>query len=405
MSRFLCCTLVLCVAPVRADPPAERLPQLERLGATRSHNAGFHGQGIKVAILDSGFRGYRTHLGSALPKQVSIHSFRNDGDLEARDSAHGVLCAEVVHALAPKAELLLANWEPDDPRSFLRAVHWAREQGANIVTCSVVMPGWSDGRGGGSVHTELAKLLGTGLKTGDLLGFASAGNVAQRHWSGPYRDSGGFHEWRAGAADNALIPWGVQPVSVEITHPTGAAYRLHVLDAADGTEIGQVCRLPADGIHGGAVRFVPESGRRYRVRVERVRGEPGDFRLVVLGGSIEFSSAKGSIVFPGDGASILAVGAVDADGRRFPYSCCGRDTKGLKPDFVAPVPFASAFREAPFTGTSAAAPQAAALAALAWSRHPDWAAGRVRDLLKKSCLDVAAPGPDCETGLGMIRLE
>ena len=64
-----------------------------------------------------------------------VRSFRADQNLEARDSQHGVLCAEVIHALAPQARLLLANWEPDDPNSFLSAVRWAREEGASIISC------------------------------------------------------------------------------------------------------------------------------------------------------------------------------------------------------------------------------------------------------------------------------
>src|SRR5436190_636996 len=95
-------------------------------------------------------------LGFTLPFGMSSRS-------SARDSQHGILCAEVVHALAPDAELLLANWEPDSPERFLDAVRWARQQGARVVTCSVIMPSWSDGEGGGPVHDALTKILGAGV--------------------------------------------------------------------------------------------------------------------------------------------------------------------------------------------------------------------------------------------------
>ena len=81
---------------------------------------------MKVAILDSGFRGYRAHLGKALPDTVLVQSFRADSNLEAKDSQHGILCGEVVHALAPEANLLFANWDPDKPEQFLQAARWAR---------------------------------------------------------------------------------------------------------------------------------------------------------------------------------------------------------------------------------------------------------------------------------------
>ena len=120
------------------------------------------GQGIKIAILDTGFRGYRDFLGKSLPTRVSVKSFRKDSNLEARDSQHGILCGEVIHSVAPEAELLLANWEPDDPSSFLQAVCWAKALGARVLSCSLIMPNWSDGEGGGQVHEALARLTGEG---------------------------------------------------------------------------------------------------------------------------------------------------------------------------------------------------------------------------------------------------
>src|SRR5579884_636747 len=136
-------------------PARERARCLARLGVERWHRLGCRGHGVKVALLDSGFRGYRGHLGKALPARVAARSFRGDGNLEAKDSQHGILCGEVIHALAPDAELLLANWEADRPDQFLAAVRWARHEGARVLSCSVIMPSWSDGEGGGPVHAEI----------------------------------------------------------------------------------------------------------------------------------------------------------------------------------------------------------------------------------------------------------
>ena len=75
-----------------------------------------------------------------------------------------------------------------------------------------------------------------------------------------------------------------------------------------------------------------------------------------------------------------------------------------KPDLVAVAPFPSEARPQPFAGTSAAAPQAAALAALLWSRSPAWSAARVHETLVRSARDLLAPGHDDETGYGLISL-
>ncbi|MBY0228454.1 MAG: S8 family serine peptidase, partial [Gemmataceae bacterium] len=184
--------LALCAAP--ALPPDVR----------PWHAAGHKGKGVKVAILDSGFRGYRDALGKVLPASVSVKSFRKDRDLEARDSQHGILCAEIVHRLAPEAGLLFANWEPESPSSFLDAVEWARKEGATVFSCSMIMPTWSDGEGGGPTHDRLKELLGK-----EALFFASAGNTALRHWGGPLAEGrDGWHLWKAGESANPLRPNG-----------------------------------------------------------------------------------------------------------------------------------------------------------------------------------------------------
>src|SRR5439155_26585713 len=120
-------------------------------------------------------------------------------------------------------------------------------QGARVISCSVIVPTWSDGEGGGPVHEALTKLLGR-----DALCFASAGNTAQRHWSGAFRDAGdGGHEWAPGHKDNDVLPWGTDPVSVELCWPGGADYELAVWDATTDTQVGR------SGPRRGAQRTCP----------------------------------------------------------------------------------------------------------------------------------------------------
>jgi subtilisin family serine protease len=384
--------------PRAIDPAGEEIKAaLEPLGVPAWHAAGHRGQGVKVAVLDSGFRGYRNALGRALPARVKVRSFRTDGRLEARDSQHGVLCAEVIHHVAPAAELLFANWEPETPAAFLEAVRWARAEGASVLTCSVIMPCWSDGEGGGAVHRELRQALGDGLL------FACAGNTAQRHWAGPaHPDRDGWHQWAKGRVENAIRPYSSERVSVELTSCDGR-FEVVVLDATRGREVGRARTAAADGCSNAVVRFEPDLNRRYLVRVRPLAAN-GRFHLTCLGGKLQYATPGGSIPFPGDGGEVVAVGAVDAKGRRMTYSSCGPCAAGPKPDLVAAVPFPSAWRpEQPFAGTSAAAPQAAALAALVWGRNPGWGGGRVREELARAAAKLRQ-GHCCETGHGLARL-
>ena len=383
-----------------------------RLGAPAWHQAGLRGKAVKIAILDSGFRGYRQALGKVLPRTVVVRSFRRDHNLEARDSQHGILCGEVIHRLAPEAELLLVNWEPEQPGQFLEAVRWARGQGAQIISCAIIMPTWSDGEGGGSVHRHLRAALGTGRRPNDGLMFVSAGNTALRHWGGAYRPGkDGWHQWVKGRMDNPIHPYPGANLSVELTGPGSGRYELVVLDTTARREVGRAGSLTADGYCSAVVRLVPRPGHGYAVRLRRLDKEQrgpgaaaGRLHLTVLGGRLSHATPAGSIPFPGDGEEVVAVSAVDTRGRRQSYSSCGPNGHRLKPDLSAVVPFPSDWRPGqPFSGTSAAAPQAAGLAALLWSRYPDWSADRVRTALEKSARPPA-PGHATESGHGTVRL-
>jgi hypothetical protein len=383
----------------------ERQGLLAQLGVPAWHAAGFRGQGVRVAVLDSGFRGYRAHLGKALPESVIVRSFRLDGNLEARDSQHGILCGEVLHALAPDAGLLLANWQPGRPDTFLAAVRWARAQGAKVLSCSCIMPEWSDGDGGGAIHEELSRLLGSGRAPTDLLCFASVGNTAERHWAGTFHaGADGFHEWLPGRTENRLSPWDSAEVFVELYARPGASYEVRVEDEVTGTVVARAVAPGWRDRCSASAHFLPQPGADYAVRVRLLAGAPGRFHLVALHGSLGTVRGGGSICFPADGKDVIAVGAVTGEGRRCHYSACGPNSARPKPDLVAQVPFPSRWRPTPFGGTSAAAPQAAALAALCWSRHPDWPAARVRSALQAAARDLGPPGHDAETGYGLVHL-
>lgn len=396
--------------------PEARVQQRDYLnhqGMLTWQKQGLRGQNLKVAIFDSGFRGYRQFLGKALPKSVIAKSFRNDGNLEAMNSQHGILCAEVIHAIAPAAEIYLVNWENNDPRSFLNALQWARSQGVNIVSCSLIMPSWSDGEGGGKVNQALTKIVGDGTQAGDMLFFACTGNTADRHWAGRFQPTDeGYHAWVAGKTENLVQPWGRERVAVELYGPAAHSYELRVVDAITGESVGEcfercmgdsqeecTCRM---------IRFCPCEQRNYAVKVcRRDQDQPlseEKFHLVVLGATLAHHTHHGSICFPADCPAAIAVGAVDQRCDRCFYSSCGPNSKHPKPDFVANVPFPSLWRDRPFTGTSAAAPQAAAIGALVWSKYRDHTARQIKQLLHAHALDLGPQGHDWETGHGLIQL-
>jgi subtilisin family serine protease len=384
IAKALTLGIMAAVGNTSAAPPAgipSRRESLEVLGASAWQAAGYHGQGIRIAVLDTGFRGYRSHLGECLPRTLECRSFRRDGNLEARNSEHGILCGEIVHAVAPDADLLFANWEDDQPEQFLEAVAWARNRGARIFSCSVIMPSWSDGEGGGSIEQRLKRLLETRESSGDALFFASAGNTAQRHWRGTFHAGrAGWHEWRAGQSDNLLAPGTTEPISIELYCRGTTTYELRVEDMG-----GAAVATGANGTDGrrtwSIAKFEPRSGSRYRVKVRLAAGDGGEFHLVALGASLSETVASGSVCCPADARCVVAVGAMAVSGETCGYSSHTATGTCIKPELMAIVPFASSWRSRPFSGTSAAAPQAAGAAALIWSRFPVKSAAEVKDAL------------------------
>jgi subtilisin family serine protease len=390
-------------APVRADGGEDRLPRhRRRLGVTEWHRAGYLGRGVKVAVLDGDFTGYKEQLGETLPAHIDVRSFRDDGRMQALRSGHGLRAAQVVHALAPEAELLLVNWEPSRADRFFDALRWAKAQGARIITCSVTASLWGDGEGGGPYHRRLSRFLGAGDREGQPLFFCSAGNNACSHWAGPFqRSSRRLHQWKPGVVDNSITPEDDTPVHISLLHKPGAAYQMQVC-SGDGGVIAQRISNIEDSLAATVVSFKPRLGESYRLRVRLLGGEALPFHCVVRSGQLGVSTRSGSICcFPADNPAVVTVGAVDWFNRRTWYSACGKVLG--KPDLVAPVPFPCPGQQADFHGTSAAAPQAAALACLLAQKAPHWTARQLREALLANTRPIGQ-GPSRETGRGRLWL-
>src|SRR5262249_46967816 len=82
-SMVMARALVLGILAVSGKLAAAALPSgvpsqqqsLEVLGASAWQAAGYRGQGMRIAVLDTGFHGYRSHLGKCLPAIVECRSF------------------------------------------------------------------------------------------------------------------------------------------------------------------------------------------------------------------------------------------------------------------------------------------------------------------------------------------
>ncbi|TAK22322.1 MAG: hypothetical protein EPO26_11515 [Chloroflexota bacterium] len=130
--------------------------------------------------------------------------------------------------------------------------------------------------------------------------------------------------------------------------------------------------------------------------------------LVVAAGGNNHASGDAPI-FPAAYPGVLAVGAATGDMVRAAYSRVGDDIALLAPGgandggersgLTGPLPGA---RFGSIAGTSAAAPIAAGVAALALSTDRRQSAEAVRDRLIRSARDIGEPGRDRDTGAGLL---
>jgi subtilisin family serine protease len=107
---------------------------------------GSDGDGVTVAIIDSGVDGTHPAVGGRLVASVKVE-MGEDGPEVAEDPerldvvGHGTACAGIVHALAPAAELVSVRVLGPDNRGkgaiFATGLEWAIERGASVVNLSL----------------------------------------------------------------------------------------------------------------------------------------------------------------------------------------------------------------------------------------------------------------------------
>ena len=127
-----------------------------------------------LAIIDSGFIGYKDLLGSELPAAVTVRNYADadseDPDLADTTSEHGTGVAEIVHDIAPDAQLYLIKISTNVDLD--QAVTFALSQGIDIISVSMgwynVTPG--DGSGEFASMVERATALSPMLRMASTLG-------------------------------------------------------------------------------------------------------------------------------------------------------------------------------------------------------------------------------------------
>ena len=458
------------MSPLPRDPqltvqmnPADDEIRSEGLGSIGTdvwHEIGLTGQGVRVGIIDSGFKDYKRLLGTELPNDhnVSTRSFRSNEDIECSDCSetgqyHGLGTAEVVHDVAPRSQLLLSNFGTDV--QFEQSVNWMIEQDVDVINTSLGFPSGCF-RGDGGIFEPLIKRA----RSAGITWATSAGNEGNSHWQGTYSDSDedGRHNF---ANNDNTFTVEAELVETRVNGRNVASAILSFLLSwdADCTDAG----------HDYEIRIIPddESAREvsgswawgpgvpirvafdvfqfpdadagdtktFQVVIEKRDADAADVAMDMLirsctacvDGDFDYLTPAGSvsILEPATSASAMTVGAHHHDvetcgdlcpeGSLLGYSSRGPTKDGrTKPDIAAPTHVSTAAfgtwsrtgdsQSFGFTGTSAASPHVAGAAALAQQVIPDGDPGQIIDFLKRRSEDLGAPGADNLYGAGALSL-
>ncbi|MBN1336993.1 MAG: S8 family serine peptidase, partial [Deltaproteobacteria bacterium] len=407
------------------------------VGAEPFHAGGFLGARTCVAVIDLGFAGYTSLLGSELPASVTAQSFESGGDIEAY-TEHGTAVAEVVHDMVLDAALLLANY--DSQETFGDAVAWALAEGAAVIVTStgssLIEP--LDGRG------YMSRTASATYDENDVLFAASAGNYGAGHYRATYAgydSTPAYHDF--GDTNVALLTsdpdgssvtpfyrgytwdldvslvwddWGTDPdtpsssedYDLYLVYSYGSSWSILAssTDAQDGDA------FPREQISG---TISPTRDMYLGVVVEEVdtTGDQ-DFDLFIGGYASLYETFQEpglSVIAPCVGADVLCVGATDlSDGIEY-WSSQGpahpdpeTGTALAKPDLVAPDCVSTAtYGTDGFCGTSAAAPLVAGAVGL----YLDLFAGHTGpalEAIQANAVDLGDSGADDVYGLGRVAL-
>jgi hypothetical protein len=387
------------------------------IGATAWHAAGLTGSGVKVAIVDLGFAGLAAAKATGdLPASVATVDYCG-GQLSTA-TEHGTGVAEIVHEVAPGAQLTLICVATEV--GLAQALAYAKSNGITVINHSVSW--YNTSRGDGSGGPGSPDAIAADARASGIVWVNAAGNDARDHWSGTFADNGsGWHLFAPGNTGNgfrlatgdsacAFLKWDDWPGSAQ-------DFDLAILDAL-GNDLAD-SRGPQSGSEAPteAVCYAnPGVAAVFYVAINRYAGTATPrFDLFVTGADeIQYPVAAGSVTEPGSSPAVLAAGAVCWAATTIePYSSRGPTIDGrVKPDLSGPDQvsgttygaFTNCSVLSGFAGTSAASPHLAGAAALARAAHPDYTVAQVRSWLTSNVVDLGTPGADNAFGAGLLRL-
>ena len=382
--------------------------------------AGVRGQGVKVAIIDGGFKG--AHPDDLPGDMPGFRYYDHTGEgIYAGESVHGTACAEIIYDVAPEAELYL--YKVGDLVDLENAKDRCIQNGIDIVNHSMAWYGTGIGDGKGRACDIVNDAADNGI-----LWVNAAGNSAKSHyfqsWSDP--DSDRNHNFKGqdetigfqaekGTEISIYLTWNDWP-------KTRDNYDLHLYSSNSSGKLNRVVARSTDvqsGSHEPVewIEYTAERSGQYHIVVTKSQ-DARSRRLKIWSFhrnlDLEYSSPEGSIGIPADAEGAMSVGAFYYNrynlGRIADYSSRGPNLNDrIKPELVAPtgvstVSYGAIDDSDGYHGTSAAAPHVAGAAALIKSANPSYSRDQLWEALIEATVDIGTWGQDNTFGYGKLVL-
>lgn len=423
---------------------------------------GFNGTGVKIGVISDGVDTLAARQASGdLPPVVTVLPGQAGGGDE------GTAILEIVHDLAPGAQLFFATADPTQAQ-FAQNIRDLRTAGCDIIVDDIIYLDESplhDGQQAGLNSTLgiIAQAVNDVTASGALY-FSSAGNEGQKDdltsgtWEGDFSASAaadpaplaGANLHNFGDGGNSILVefGGGNPPLLHWSDPLDTAaddYDIYdmdgglttIFDASTDVQDGaggddQPIEFIGGGTFGGERLLIDLFAGAPRFLSLRVfRGELDDnlattgsthghsstndaFSVAATPAAASFDGITADGPFPGPFTSANVTESFSSDGPRQLFFkgdgtlfgagvLAGQGLIRQKPDLTGADGVTTAAPGfAPFYGTSAAAPHAAAIAALVKSANPALTPAQIRTALNTSAIDIEAAGVDRNTGVGIV---